>query len=47
VKYARILGDVNLLVGCNNEVQMKKAKKMSCVGKIVIVKVVKLEWERK
>ncbi|XP_045913420.1 uncharacterized protein LOC123975742 [Micropterus dolomieu] len=39
VKYARILGDGNLLVGCNNEVQMEKAKKMSCVGKIKIVRV--------
>lgn len=42
VKYARILGDGNLLVGCNNEVQMEKAKKMSCVGKIKIVKVVRV-----
>jgi len=42
VKYARILGDGNLLVGCNNEVQMEKAKKMSCIGKTKVVKVVRV-----
>lgn len=27
VKYGRIVGDGNLLIGCNHEVQMEKAKK--------------------
>lgn len=46
VKYARILGDGNLLVGCNNEIQVEKGKKMSCVGKIKIVKVVRVGEKR-
>lgn len=28
MKYARVLGDGNLLIGCNTDEQMEKAKKM-------------------
>ncbi|XP_067275529.1 uncharacterized protein [Pseudorasbora parva] len=46
VKYARILGDGNLLIGCSNERQMEKAKKMSCIGKVKVVKVARVGEKR-
>ena len=42
VKYARVLNDGNLLVGCNSEEQIERALKMQVVGKAVVVKVVKV-----
>ncbi len=39
VKYARILGDGNLLIGCN-KVKMEKARKLTNVGKIKVLKAV-------
>lgn len=39
VKYARVLGDGNLLIGCENEIQLDKAKKMTYVGKVKVQKV--------
>ncbi|TDH16307.1 hypothetical protein EPR50_G00018610 [Perca flavescens] len=42
VKYARILNDGNLLIGCNSEEQIGRALKLQAVGKIVVVKVVKV-----
>lgn len=32
------LWDVNMLLGCNNEEQMEKAKKMIGVGKVKVVR---------
>lgn len=46
MKYARILGDGNLLIGCNNEGQIEKAKKMSCIGKIKVDKVIRVGERR-
>lgn len=46
VKYARILGDGNLLIGCNNEVQTVKARKLANVGKIKVLKVVRVGEKR-
>ena len=42
VKYARILNDGNLLIGCNSEEQIGRAVKLQAVGKAVVVKVVKV-----
>lgn len=46
VKYARVLGDGNLLIGCSTEAQMEKAKKMSNIGKIKVSKVVRVGEQR-
>lgn len=46
VKYARILGDGNLLIGCNNKDQMEKARKLTSVGKIKVLKVVRVGEKR-
>lgn len=42
VKYVRVLGDGNLLVGCSNEEQVGKAKKLSSLGNIKVSKVAKV-----
>lgn len=34
VRYARVLGDQNLLVGCGDEGQVKKVKGIGGVGKV-------------
>ena len=39
MKYTRVLGDGNLLIGSNIEVQMEKAKKIGSVGKVKVSKV--------
>lgn len=46
VKYARVLGDGNLLIGCSSEKQMEKAKRMSSVGKVKVAKVVRVGGEK-
>lgn len=43
VKYARILNDGNLLIGCNSEEQVGRALKIQAVGRAVVVKVVNKE----
>jgi len=42
VKYARILNDGNLLIGCSSEEQIGKALKLQVVGKTMVVKVAKV-----
>lgn len=42
LKYARVLGDGNLLIGCSSEKQMEKTKRMSSVGKVKVAKVVRV-----
>lgn len=42
VKYARILNDGNLLIGCSSEEQIGKALKMQAVGGVTVVKAVKV-----
>lgn len=45
VKYARVLEDGNMLIGCNSEAQVEKAMKMNKIDKIKIIKVVRVgEW---
>ena len=39
-KYAKVLGDGNLLTGCNTETQVEKARKMVSVGKMKVTKTV-------
>lgn len=39
MKYARIFGDGDLLIRCNNEGQMEKSKKISFIGKIKVIRV--------
>lgn len=46
VKYARILGDGNLFIGCNSDAQIDKAKTLAMVGKIKVLKVVKVGEQR-
>lgn len=46
MKFARILGDGNLLIGCNSDVQMERAKKLATVGKVKVSKVVKVGEHR-
>ena len=36
VKYAKVLGDGNVLIGCNTETQVDKAKKMVSVEKMKV-----------
>lgn len=42
VKYAKVLGDGNLLIGCNTETQVEKARKMVSIGKMKVTKTVKV-----
>lgn len=42
VRFARVLNDGNLLIGCSSEEQCGKAQKLQSVGKAVVTKVVKL-----
>ena len=46
VKYARVLGDRNLLIGCKMEVQVEKAKKITYVGNIKVARVVRVGEQR-
>lgn len=46
VKYAKVLGDGNLLIGCSSGKQIEKAKKMSSVGKVKVAKVVRVGGEK-
>lgn len=46
VKFAKVLGDGNLLIGCSSEVQVIKAKKMTVIGKIKVIKVVRVGEQR-
>lgn len=46
VKYAWILGDGNLLIGCNSDGQIEKARKLGSVGKVKVLKVVKVREQR-
>lgn len=41
VKYARVLGDSNLLIGCNTENHVEKARKLLRVGKVKMTKTIK------
>ena len=38
VKYAKVLGDGNLLIGCNTETQVEKAREMVSGGKMKVTK---------
>lgn len=42
VRYARVLGDGNLLVCCRDEGQVKKVKGIGSVGKVKITKVIRV-----
>lgn len=46
VNHAKVLGDGNLLIGCSSEEQVVKAKKMTCIGKIKVFKVVRVGEQR-
>lgn len=46
VKYARILGDRNLLIRCLTEVQVEKAKNMTSVRKVKECRVVRVGEKR-
>lgn len=46
IKYARVLRDGNLLIGCNSVSQCEKAQKLTSVGKVKVYKTVRV-GERK
>jgi len=46
VKYAKVLGDGNLLIGCNTKTQVEKARKMVSVGKMKVTKTVRVGEQR-
>ena len=46
VRYARVLGDGNLLIGCNTEEEVEKVKKLASVGKVKISRVVQVGEKR-
>lgn len=47
VKYARVLEDGNMLIGCNSEAQVEKAMKMNKIDKTKIIKVVRVGERRR
>lgn len=46
VKYAKVLADGNLLIGCNSEQQVKNAKEMTRVEKVRVARVVRVGEKR-
>ena len=46
VKFAKVLGDGNLMIGCKDEIQVVLTKQLTMVGDCKVVKVVQVGKER-